>query len=320
MKRIREKIVPNKTYLVILLLVILIAVVLSLPDIYKSVIQPAAKFTGTPGIVETTNGTDHTLRLLNVQPGTYDYYLKCEDTNGNKNQDDFAAKFVVAENKVISQSSSGGGSSGVTYSGGTSISSGTTSQYSFTDISKELGIKEIIIDADSKPKVNIALLNTLPEYVKPIPGNRIVYSEFVIESTVKPKKTKIDIQIPSDWIKNNYIGKIYLLRYSNDNKEWLEYLATDINGVYRVETPGFSVFAIAGEVTQQSVIQPTIETETPIVKNTTEQKKDVIKSEVSSPQATNPYILYILIAAIVGVVLAVVYYIKFVRHNKASKR
>lgn len=318
----RPKLISTKTYLLILLIMLLLAASLSIPSIFKTLIKPAAKFTGTPSIIET-NGTDHTLKLIGIDPGNYKYYVRCEDKAGNINQEDYEAVFELTETAVIiptqttdAQTSGGKGSSGkaISYSVGKSLEN---NQLSFTDIPISTGIKEIIIEPKNhvdKPNLRIVKLETLPEYVTKPSGAIIIYSYLIIESSLEIKKAVVDIDLPETWLKENYIGKVVLLRYSNDEWQTFTTAKTEL-GLYRTEILGFSVFAVAGEITPQSVTkqlttEPTTQPIQPSSESTEESKEATKKPEQATPSPTSLPILVVIVAIIGSIII---YFIKFKR-------
>ena len=326
-KQIKDKKVSMKTYSLILLMMIIIVIVLSIPIILRSIIQPAGKFTGIPSVIET-NGTDHSLRLINVVPGDYKYYIRCEDRNSNINSEDFIASFKISESSIQSSTSSGSGSnSGEIIKPLQSLSS-NINDVIFKNFPSETGIKEIIIEPEKQTdnsSVNLIRLKNLPEYVKELPNNKIVYSYLIIESSLTPKNAKINFQLSSEWINKNYIDKekISLFRFISTSKEWVELKANKISEdknivLYTANTPGFSVFAITGEITPQSISNPIEENPAVNAINETNKETESKKPEEARPAQTD-FVMPIIVI-IITIASIAIYLVKFKIYKKKTHK
>ncbi len=60
-----------------------------------------------PNTFTTTGGTAHATTVTGlVNGGSYSYYVRCQDTAGNANTNDFAIAFTVASGRTVTATSS----------------------------------------------------------------------------------------------------------------------------------------------------------------------------------------------------------------------
>ena len=60
--------------------------------------SPSVAYSAMKDTFSTTNSTSHSQSISNLKPGTsYNYYVRCKDTDGNVNADDYAISFKVAQ-------------------------------------------------------------------------------------------------------------------------------------------------------------------------------------------------------------------------------
>ncbi len=68
----------------------------------KYSITSGVSYDSIQNIFTTTNNTNHTQTITGLTNGkTYNYYVKCKDSSGNANQDDYLISFSIASTKII---------------------------------------------------------------------------------------------------------------------------------------------------------------------------------------------------------------------------
>ncbi len=281
---------------------------------------------------DTSNVTSHTLQLTGLSASTtYYYVVNSTDQSGNS-AESVENSFTTSSSGGSTSSSGGGGGGGGGGASGENASNilvkekydlhifkDLVTAYRFTNGSNPVKFVNITGNV-SAGEINVAvevlrgtstLVNISP------PGN--VYKNINIwagsSGFATPrniKKATVDFGVDKNWIKENSIKSIKLLRYDAKNKEWVTLPTNKVGenvteNYYQGETDRFSSFAIAGEkspvstiVSQAKAISATATAkETPVASESPLIYKD--SSSEKTPNWTLTLILFVIVVALSAV-------------------
>lgn len=315
----------SKKLLAIAMLVILAILVVSIP-LMQQFSNPQGKFTTdlTPGVV-VSNGTEHSLYVKNVQSGTYNYYVKCADESGNATNDmpvtfnvNLPQNGLQASTKTSYTSSGGGGSIATS----TALHSKT-----FDQIPESIGADKITVLSEKDLTNTVLSIDNIQKPSDLEMPSINVYRYLAIKlSDMTEKdvsKASISFKVEKTWVDSNYIDKtkIYLNRYNNGWGRLSTVLLKEDSKYYyyQADSPGFSVFAITGDV-DASKLQ---NSDTPVVvpinektQSSTQQEQSYQIPRTESPSI--PFSIELIVGVIVAIIIALVIVI-FLRKKHQSQ-
>jgi len=181
-----------------------------------------------------------TIALAGLDPGDHSVWLSVSDTEGNTRE------------RTISFTVTAPQPSGTTIDIG-SVVGGVSADVDVNSAGTPFTGVVINPSASSdSASVTVQVLAGRPAWV-PEPAADAVYSYVELEVTVGVENATIRFSVPRSWLTQNSVGEntIRLLRYSGGAWHELPTVKTGEDAThvfYSAQTPGFSTFAIAGEV------------------------------------------------------------------------
>lgn len=306
----------NHKLLAIAMLVILAALIISIP-LMQQFSDSKGKFITdlTPGVVES-NGTEHSLYIKDVQSGTYNYYVKCSDESGNATQDmpvTFSVNYgsgVQASTKA-SYTSSGGG--GVVGPATTSNISKMTSK-TFDHIPDSIGVYKLLLLSQDDLTNAILTIDAVekPADLEKPSINVYKYLSIKVSNTTEKDifKASISFKVEKKWIQINYIDKtkIYLYRY---NEEWTKLTAILLKEdasyyYYQADSPGFSVFAVAGDI-DSSALNNNEAVSLPVDSySNTQDKQPESYQQPTTASPSTPFSIELIVGVVIVIIIVLV--------------
>jgi PGF-pre-PGF domain-containing protein len=242
-------------------------------------------------------GTSHSYALTGQSDGSQTFYILCNDSSGNLMSSARQLAFTVK-----SSVSGSGGAKPVSFKS-SSIKAGAEQEISVTEGAVVAIVVTLTEDA-SDAGFRVSRIADASNVKRPDDFIVYEYVEISRENILADRisKATVRFRVPKSWIDANRIDtdKIYLLRYTS---QWdqlsTRLISSDASGsLFEADTPGFSVFSIAG---LQLPAPPSEE-------NPESQLEDTDEEEGSG------YLFYIILACVVVVGGGSAYY--YVRSHR----
>ena len=249
--------------------------------------EPSACKTGTADnsfenlayTMAKNSDTTYSYSASGLANGDYAYYVRCNDTIGNKHTSSLMINFSVSVTTTIITSSSGGGGGGG--GGGPSFSeeklatvkAGGEALLEYSQYQK-LGVSSIRLNAKNEIKnAKIKVKTSSKPYSARIPisseDGRVFKYLNIIETLVSDEdinNATITFKIPVSWFNNTNLStrNVRMLRLVSDS--WTNLTTKAISfgkeyHTYEAVSPGFSVFSIIAEMMKKGEVEAVIAAE-----------------------------------------------------------
>lgn len=204
------------------------------------------------------------------------------------------------------------------------IAAGKMAEISISNV-EETGVRKIsvtVANAVNNVQLTVTKSASQPaEVTKAITGNTYQYLSIeksnLTDSSIS--SAKIEFAVDKSWISANNIGTVYLNRFTNN--DWTRLTTTKLSedntyAYYSADTPGFSVFAITGEVQTTTTVAATT---TSIAAVTTAPLTTTLTSIASSaPVSALPTTTLLVVVAVIVIMMGGVLYFKYFSKPKAK--